>query len=270
MASTVRKAGPGVVSAGVARWRATLAVLERNLVLYRRLWWASVFSSFVLPVLFLLSIGIGVGGYVGEVGGVSYLAWIVPGVLASMAFQVVVEECTWPVLGDFKWTRAYHAMAATPVAVGDMLRGWLLYMLVRVELAAVVFLGVAAAFGALRSPWALATPLVAGLLGLAVAAPMTAFSARVETDGYFPLVFRFVVIPATLFAGVFFPVEQLAPALRAVAYATPLWHGVELCRAATLGVAPAWPVWAHVGYLAVLALAGCLWAARSFRRRLYG
>ncbi len=266
----VSGAGPGGVSpGGGAGPRGTLAVLERNLALYRRLWWASVFSSFGLPVMFLLSIGIGVGGYVGEIGGVPYVVWIVPGMLASMALQIAVGECTYPVLGDFKWVRAYHAMAVTPVAVGDMLRGWLLYLLVRVELAVVVFLGVAAAFGALRSPWAVVTPLVAGLVTLAVAAPTTAFSAGLENDTFFPLLFRFVVLPAALFAGVFFPVEQLAPVLRVAAYATPLWHGVELCRAATLGGAPAWPVPAHVGYLALWALAGCWWAVRNFRGRLY-
>lgn len=259
----------GVSPAGGTGWRPALAVLERNLVQYRRVWWGSAFSSFVLPVMFLLSFGMGVGGYVGEIGGVPYLAWIVPGVLAATAFQMAVGECAWPVLGDFKWVRAYHGMAAAPVAVRDMLAGWFLYLLVRVGLSAVVFLAVAAAFGALRSPWALVTPLVAALLMMSVAAPMTAFSARLDTDVYFPLLFRFVVIPATLFGGVFFPVEQLAPALRAVAYATPLWHGVELCRAATLGAAPTWPVAVHVGYLAVCTLAGCWWAARNFRGRLY-
>src|SRR5690606_31818598 len=84
----------------------TLAVFERHLVLYRRLWQASVFSSFVLPLLFLLSIGVGVGGYVGSIEGVDYLAWIVPGVLASPVFSLALGESTYPVFGDFKWVRA--------------------------------------------------------------------------------------------------------------------------------------------------------------------
>jgi hypothetical protein len=76
--------------------------------------------------------------------------------------------------------------------------------------------------------------------------PTSAFSATIENDSYFALLFRFVVIPSTLFAGVFFPVSQLPALLRPLAYASPLWHAVELCRAATLGVAPPWPVAAHV------------------------
>ncbi|MEV7967708.1 ABC transporter permease [Sphaerisporangium sp. NPDC088356] len=246
----------------------TLAVLERSLILYRRLWRASVFSSFVLPVMFLVSIGVGVGGHVGLIGGVDYLSWIVPGVLASTAFQMSVGECTYPVLGDFKWVRAYHAMRATPVEPGDMVLGWLLYILFRVEFAVVVFLAITALFGALHSPWAVVTPLVCALVALAAAAPTMAFAATIEHDSYFALLFRFVLIPSTLFAGVFFPVERLPALARPLAYLSPLWHGVELDRAATLGTAPPWPIAAHLAYLVVFAAAGAALAVHAFRKRL--
>ncbi|RJL35374.1 ABC transporter permease [Bailinhaonella thermotolerans] len=246
----------------------TVAVLERHLTLYRRLWRASVFGSFVLPVLFLLSIGVGVGGYVGDVGGVSYLAWIVPGVMASSAFQMAAGESTYPVFGDFRWTRAYHAARATPVGVPDILRGWMLYILIRVLVNALVFLGVTALFGALHSPLAVLAPLACGLLGVAVSAPITAFAATIGHDSYFALLFRFVMMPSTLFAGVFFPLEQLPDWLEPVAMASPLWHAVELCRAATLGAATAWPAWLHAAYLLAWAAGGFAWAVRAFRKRL--
>ncbi|MER7209581.1 ABC transporter permease [Streptosporangium sp. NPDC000239] len=245
-----------------------MAVFERHLCLYRRVWRASVLSSFVVPVLFLVSFGVGVGRYVGEVGGVGYLAWIAPGVMASTAFQMAVGDSTYPVLGDFKWVRGFHAMRATPVGVRDMVAGGLLYVVLRVESAVVVFLVVAGVFGALRSPWVVVTPAVAALLAVAVAAPVTGFSASIDHDSYFALLFRFVMIPSALFGGVFFPVEQLPPVVRPLAYASPLWHGVELCRAATLGAAPPWPVGWHVGVLLVFAGAGAVWAVRAFARRL--
>ncbi|GIH97079.1 ABC transporter permease [Planobispora siamensis] len=246
----------------------TVAVLERHLHLYRRLWRASVFSSFILPVLFLISIGIGVGGYVGQIQGVDYLAWIVPGVMASTAFQMAIGESTYSVLGDFKWVRAYHAMRATPVEIHDMVAGWMLYILLRVEIAAVVFLGVTGLFGALHSPWAAVTPLIAALVAVAAAAPVTAFAASIDNDSYFALLFRFFMIPSTLFAGVFFPVDQLPPVILPLAWLSPLWHGVELSRAATLGVAPPWPAAVHVGCLALFAVAGLAWAMAAFRKRL--
>lgn len=246
----------------------TVAVLERHLTLYRRLWWASVFSSFLLPVLFLVSIGLGVGGYVGDLDGVSYLQWIVPGVLASTAFQMALGETTFPVLGDFKWVRGYHAMRATPVRIGDMVAGQVLFLIVRAVPQAVVFLVVVVFFGGLRSWWAVVTPLVCALLVMATALPVMAFSSRIDNDGYFALLFRFVMIPMTLFAGVFFPVSQLPLWGQWLAWVSPLWHGVELCRAATLGVLPPWPVWAHVLCLLVWAAAGGWLAVRGFARRL--
>ncbi len=238
------------------------------MVLYRRLWQASIFSSFILPILFVVSIGIGVGGYIGEIDGWDYLSYIVPGILASSAFQTAVGESTFPVLGDFKWTRGYHAMRATPVRIIDMILGWQLYIQIRVAVAAVVFLLVSAVFGAVHSPWVVVTPLVCGLLALSTATSVSAFSAGLENDSYFSLLFRFVMIPSTLFAGVFFPVEQLPAIVRPLAYASPLWHGVELCRRAMLGVPTPWPVAVHIGYLMLLSALGLWWAQRAYSKRL--
>jgi lipooligosaccharide transport system permease protein len=246
----------------------TLAALERHMTIYRRIWYASVFSSFILPVLFVISIGIGVGGYVGKVNGWDYLSYIVPGVLASGAFQTAIGESTFPVMGDFKWTRAYHAMRATPMRIIDMIAGWQLYIQIRVFMATLVFLVVCVLFGAVHSPWVVLTPLICALVALSTAAPVSAFSAGLENDSYFSLLFRFVVIPSTLFAGVFFPVSQLPVLVRPLAYASPLWHAVELCRAAMLGGTTPWPVWVHVGYLLALSVFGLWWANKAYSKRL--
>src|SRR5690606_22145841 len=131
-----------------------------------------------------------------------------------------------------------------------------------------LFLGVMTVFGAVGSWWALAAPVVATLFGLAVAAPTAAFSASVETDSMLALLFRFGQLPMVLLSGVFFPVEQLPEALRPLAYVMPLWHGVELCRAATLGVAPPWPVPLHLLYLAVWLVAGWYLVRVRFTKRL--
>ena len=125
-------------------------------------------------------------------------------------------------------------------------------------------------FGALHSGWALAILPVVLLLGLAVAAPdLRRLSASITSDSYLSMLFRFAVIPMTLFSGVFFPVESLPTGLRWLAYASPLWHGVDLCRAATLGVAPQ-----LVGRRATCStsppgrVVGWLLARARFRRRL--
>lgn len=250
-------------------WAATLAVFEYYLVVYRRVWRGSVFGAFALPLLTMLGFGLGVGAYVeGGVAGVSYLDYIVPGLIASTALQVAIGESTWPVLGNFEWNKYYSAQAATPLRVADILNGQLAFVLFRVLASSAVFLLVAAAFGALHSPWTLAVPPLMLLLGLAVAGPVVAYTSMIPSDGYLSLLFRFAVIPMTLFAGVFFPVESLPGTLRWLAYVSPLWHGVDLSRAATLGVAPYWSIPGHLGYLALWAVAGWLLARWRFGRRL--
>jgi lipooligosaccharide transport system permease protein len=246
-----------------------LGVLEYNLVGYRRTWRGNALSSFVLPLLTVLGFGLSVGSFIDQgIDGVPYLDWVVPGLLASTAVNVAMGESTWPVFSGFGWIRVYHAQLASPLRVVDMLAGHLAYVLVRVVVSGAAFLAVMAAFGTIHSPWAVAALPVAVLVGFAVAAPAHAYSASVRIDGYLALLVRFAVIPMSLFSGAFFPVESMPVVLRALAYALPLWHGVELCRAATLGVAPDLSVPGHLLVLAAWSALGFLLALRQFRRRL--
>ena len=249
-----------------------LPVFEHRMVSYRRIWRGTVFSSFLLPVLFLLGMGISVGAYVNRAGelGVPYLDYIAPGLLASAALQVAIGESMWPVLGSFEWNRTYHAMKASPLRAQDLVGGELLYILVRVGMSAAGFLVVMTAFGTVHSWWGFTAVPVALLTAAAVAGPVMAYSASIKSDNMFALLYRFAVIPMTLFAGVFFPVDSMPLVARWIAYVSPLWHGVELCRAATLGWPLTLPAVAHVGYLALWALGGYALARSRFAKRLTG
>jgi lipooligosaccharide transport system permease protein len=115
----------------------------------------------------------------------------------------------------------------------------------------------------------LAIPAVL-LTGLAFAAPVIAFAAWVKTGrgNAFNVLFRFVLTPLFLFSGVFFPVDRLPDVLERVAWFTPLYHGVELTRALTLGSIPeGWMV--HAAFLGGLLAAGSAAAVWTFRRRLH-
>ncbi|WP_433302061.1 ABC transporter permease [Actinoplanes sp. CA-030573] len=244
-------------------------VLEYHLVHYRRTWRSSALSMLVMPLLTMLGFGVGVGAYVtGGVDGVPYLDWIVPGLIASTAVQAALGEATWPVLSYFKWLKVYFAQAAAPLRVADILGGHVLFMLFRILLSTVVFLVVAVLFGVVHSWWALLVVPISLLVGLAVAAPTVAYSASITIDSFLAILMRFAVLPMSLFSGVFFPIESLPTLLRWVAWALPLWHGVDLSRDAMLGLAPGLPGLGHVLYLLAWCALGSWLAHDRFRRQL--
>jgi lipooligosaccharide transport system permease protein len=239
---------------------------------YRRTWRGSVATSVVNPVFYLGALGIGLGTLVNRAGstpgGVEYLAFVAPGVLAATAMQVGTTEASWPVLGSIKWTRSYYAMLATPLGVRDVVAGHQLWMATRVVSSSAVYLGVIAAFGGIRSPLAILALPACLLIGLAFSAPMAAYAATRERDSAFTAVFRFGVVPMFLFSGTFFPISRLPLPLEWVAYATPLWHGVDLCRGLTLGTIGPLRALVHVAYLLVWGIAGLVAADRTYARRL--
>jgi lipooligosaccharide transport system permease protein len=247
-----------------------MPVLWHLVMSVRRTWRGQVLSSFVQPVLFLVGMGITVGAYVNRAGRlpVPYLDYIAPGLLASTVVQIAVNESMWPVLGGFMWNRVFYGMRATPIRPVDIMRGEQLFLLLRTGLPATSFLLVMLVFGAVHSPWTIAAPPVCALLTLSLSGLIMAYTSSVSSDNMFALLFRFAIIPMTLFAGVFFPVAAMPLAARWIAYALPLWHGVELCRYATLGLPSALPVTAHAGYLAIWAIIGYALARRGFEKRL--
>jgi lipooligosaccharide transport system permease protein len=240
---------------------------------YRRTWRGSIYTSFLSPVLYLGAMGLGLGKLVdahgtARLGGVSYLAFLAPGLLAAAAMQSGIEESTYPVLGSVKWRGTYYAAAASPLRPADIFHGHLLFTIMRLAMNSAIFLVVMAAFGAITSPWVLAAVPVAVLTGLAFAAPVEAWAITVSKDTSFALVFRFGMIPLFLFSGTFFPVTQLPVWIRPLAYVTPLWHGVALCRSLSLGTATLGGALAHVGYLTALAAVSIVVGNRTYRRRL--
>lgn len=254
---------------GLLWWRAALGWFT-----VARAWWRSlVLRSFLEPVLYLLGLGFGLGTLVDDSGnapgGVPYAAFVAGGVLAASAMQSAFGESAWPVLGAIKWQRQYHAQLATPLRVRDVLLGHVFFMVVRLVVTVVPFWLVMVAFGLVgwpSAPWAVATAV---LTGLAFATPIAAYSATAENDTSFALILRFGIIPMFLFSGVFFPVEDLPGLVRAVVWATPLFHGVELTRAASLGTdLGAGAVLGHTAYLLLLAVGGLLVALRTYSRRL--
>jgi lipooligosaccharide transport system permease protein len=239
---------------------------------YRRTWRGTFATSIVNPVFYLGALGVGLGTLVNKSGstpdGVEYLAFVAPGVLAATAMQIGATEAMWPVLGSIRWTRGYFAMLATPLQVRDIVLGHQAWMSTRVVSSCAVYLAVIAAFGGILSPLGVLALPVCFLIGLAFSAPVAAYAATRQEDSSFVVLNRFVLVPMFLFSGTFFPVSRLPDVLRWIAYATPSWHGVDLCRSLTLGRVDWALAGVHVVYLTAWAVGGVFAALYTYRRRL--
>lgn len=249
-----------------------LRPLEFFLVQYRRVWRGTIVTSVANPVFFLLALGVGLGVFVDRStelpGDVSYLAFVAPGLLAGAAMQIATFESSWPTLAAIKWSRQYHAMLAAPLRVGDVLAGHQAFIALRLVMTTTIYLLVITAFGAVESPLAVLAIPVGVLVGLAFSVPMAAWAARTDTDTSFVTIFRFVILPMFLFSGIFFPVSHLPRALELVAYATPLWNGVALCRQLSLGDVARWSAAYHLGFLLLWTAGAYALAYLSYRKRL--
>jgi lipooligosaccharide transport system permease protein len=260
----------------LARPRATFGrVFEHRWLQYRRTFRASIFSSFLSPVMFLTAMGLGLGSYVSasaidDIGGVPYLVFLAPGLLAATAMQSASFEATFPIMGGLIWTKTFHGMYATPISPRDIALGNLLWIAARLALISTVFTVVIVLFGAASSPLVVLAIPAAVLTGLAFAAPIAAFSATQKTPERFAAIFRFGITPLFLFSGTFFPVESLPEAIRPIAWVTPLYHGSALTRGLALGTAFDDPLLAviHVLVLVVCVLVGTAAMVRTIERRL--
>jgi lipooligosaccharide transport system permease protein len=249
-----------------------LRPLEFFFTQYRRVWRGTAVTSVVTPVVYLLALGVGLGVFVDRSaeleGGISFLEFVAPGLLAATAMQLATFEASFPVLGAIKWDRQYHAMLATPLRVTDIVLGHQAYFAARLLSTTTIYLVVIAAFGAVSSPLAILAIPVGVLVGLSFSCAIAAWAAHTENEVSFIAIFRFVMLPMFLFSGTFFPVEELPTPLEIVAYCTPLYHGVELCRSLTLGTVELLPALGHLAFLLAVAGAGLVAAHITYRRRL--
>ena len=248
-----------------------LRPLEFFLTQYKRIWRGTAISSVVTPVVYLLALGVGLGVFVDRTtdlpDGISYLEFVAPGLMAATAMQMATFESAWPVLGAIKWDRQYHAMLATPLRVRDVMLGHQAFFAFRLLTTATIYFIVITAFGAVSSPLGVLTIPVTLLVGLSYTGPIAAWAAKTESDASFVAIFRFVILPMFLFSGTFFPISSLPAPLEVIAWFTPLWHGVTLCRDLTLGTASATDL-LHLAYLLAFVAAGMFAARWSYKRRL--
>lgn len=260
-------------ASSVSAFSVLIRVIEGQARAYRPAALRSVAITLVRPVAFLAAIGVGLGTLVdrgsGGPAGVSYLAFLAPGLLAAGAMQLAASEAGWPVRLQVRTSKTLVAASQTPADAPALALGLLTWVALRVLFGALAFAVALVVVGATGPAGAALAVVPALLVGLAIGGPVIALAVLATRDQALVAVQRFGIVPAFLFSGTFFPLDRLPVWIRPLAWATPTWHGVELARAAALSTSTACPVWAHVAVPVLWAVAGAWLAVAAVRRRLY-
>lgn len=250
---------------GFARGAAQITV--RNSYVWWRYAATSAVGNFGEPLLYLLALGFGLGRVVPKLGGMSYAAFIAPGLVVSTVMYTATFEGTFGSYTRLATQRTYDAILATPITVPELVFGEILWGGLKSVIGAVCVLVVIRLFGLVPSWLALLTvPLgfVAGMMFTAMAMSITALSKSYEFFNYY---FTLVVAPMFLFSGIFFPLDKMPGWVVVFAQFLPLTHVVELSRACVRGTASG-ALWAHAAALAALLVGACALCLVLMRRRL--
>ena len=245
-----------------------LLLFERNLLSYKEMW-TIILSGFFEPLFFLLALGYGLGGYVGDVvvDGVAldYAVFIAPGLLAASAMNGAFYDAT-NVFWKMRYQKLYDSILSTPLNPKDVAAGETIWAVFRGLIYAVGFFAIILTLGLLESWWALlalpATVFLAFAFAGAGIAAVTYMRSWQDFD-----ILNLAILPMFLFSATFFPLSTYPDWLETMIQATPLYHGVDLLRALTTG-AVGWRQLVNVAYLSALGLVGTWIASRRVEKLL--
>ena len=265
-----------IVDAAKVAARGSIFVAEARLRNMMKWIWLIIGLAIANPVLYLVSIGLGVGAYIDKntggmgVDGVSYITFLAPALLATAAIQGAIDESVYPTLEGFKWDKIFFSMNSTPLSGNHIATGVFLNSLIRVIFTAIIYWFVMLAFGVLESPRAWLAIFTAVMAGAAFGALMQALAGMLENeDIFFTVLQRFVIMPLFLFSGTFYPLTNMPIYLQWIGWISPLWHATELGRWLSYGhEISTLMLYTHFIFLNSLLLIGIIASRRIFTRRL--
>jgi lipooligosaccharide transport system permease protein len=247
-------------------WR-FVRVWQRNMDVFLKLWHSEAPGFVVEPIFILLTMGIGLGAFIGTVQGQTYIEFIVPGIIASYAMFSAAFECTYATFIRMDYQKTFDAIISTPLNVEDVIAGEIFWGATRSMFTGTAILIVASAFQLIHSPWVILIPflsLLAGLLFSAISMLVTSLAPSINSFNYY---FTLFVTPMFYFSGVFFPLSSFPQIIQNLSWIVPLTPVVSITRALVSGVFQ--PDQLVALGLIILETAGFFWLSMyTMRRRL--
>jgi lipooligosaccharide transport system permease protein len=232
---------------------ALAGVMTRDVVLFRRYWKATTFSSIVQPTIYLLAFGLGFGSLLHSVGHIQYVQYVATGVVATAVLFSSAFPGMFNTFIRWQFQRTYDALLAAPVDVEELVTAEILWISIRAGVYGLAPLIVGFAFGLPPEPGMLLVPMIGFVTGFGFAAFGVLIAAVAKTIDNFNYVTSAVLTPMFLVAGTFFPISTLPPVLHEIAKFNPLYHCVALVRDFSLATVGAGDL-IHAGVMILFAL----------------
>jgi len=223
-------------------------ILKRHLIVFRRTLWSNLIFNVIEPFLYLSAMGFGLGAFVQDMGGMSYIQFIAPGMVASASMWAATFECTYASFVRLHFQKTFHAMLAGPATVADVVAGEVLFGIVKNIAFGIIILVVIGIMGQVQSVWSLLIPLFLILPGTVFSLMALSYTGIITHIDYLNYYITLITTPMYLLAGVFFPVSTMPEWLQILAWLNPLYHSVEVCRALVVGQVSL-TLWQHVASL---------------------
>lgn len=211
--------------------RLCMHITRRNWTVYKKDLVANISPTVADPALIMVSLGFGLGAYLTNVEGMSYMQYLAPGLTVATALFTSFFESSYGFFVRMTYENVFKAMLTTPIGVREVVFGEMIWVGLKGAVMAICVAIVLAAFGMMANPFLI--PLLA-LVGFLVALPCGAMgllaTAMVNNINQFQTVYSFIIAPLYFLSGIFFPISQMARPVRIVAEFFPLIHGVKLAQ----------------------------------------
>ena len=243
-----------------------MSVWQRHWLVYTKLYKTSFALNFAEPALYLVAMGLGLGAFVKDIHGVPYIKYIAPGIIASSSVFAAVYECTYGTYIRMTFQKTFDAILATPINLDDLVAGELIWGATKSVIFGITIMIVVALFGLVDSPMILLAIPFIFLGGLIFAELSLIFCAIVPGIDSFSYFYTLFMTPLFLFSGIFFPLDTMPRIITDLAFFTPLYHLVNVCRAFSAGMAA--PALGGIAWLVIIAAVLAPFPFRLMRKRV--
>lgn len=210
-------------------------VWQRNATVYKKLYRSSLTLNFFEPMLYLIALGYGLGGFIKQINGMSYIEFIAPGIVMSSAMFAASYECTYGTYVRMIYQKTFDAILATPINFNELILGELLWGTTKSLIYGTIIILVISVFGVVKSPYAvflIPSIFSCGVIFASMSLIATAIVPGIDSFNYF---YTLVLTPLFLFSGIFFPLEDMPDIVVRISQTNPLLHLVNISRALCYG-----------------------------------